>query len=132
MAETLPGAIEVRPEAVIVPSPVTVGIIGIVGTASEGDVNKVELHDSYMIAKAGVRAVAEPYVGMLDDDRVRKALKGSINGFLAEMVSDEMLISYELDVAGMGDEGIRGICRVTMTLRPTFSIDFIKVVMFLE
>src|SRR6201991_113747 len=82
-------------------------------------------------AKAGVRQSAEPFIGLLNNDRVRKALKGSINGFLAAMVDDEMLVSYELDVTATRDEEIRGICRVTMTVRPTFSIDYIKVVMFL-
>jgi hypothetical protein len=82
-------------------------------------------------AKAGVRQSAEPFIGLLNNDRVRKALKGSINGFLASMVNDEMLVSYELDVTATRDEEIRGICRVTMTVRPTFSIDYIKVVMFL-
>lgn len=82
-------------------------------------------------AKYGVRSAAEPYIGLLNNDRVRKALKGSINGFLASMVDDEMLISYELDVTATREEEIRGIAKVTMTLRPTFSIDFIKVVMFL-
>ncbi len=82
-------------------------------------------------AKYGVRSAADPYIGLLNNDRVRKALKGSINGFLAGMVDDEMLVSYELDVTATRDEEIRGIARVTMTLRPTFSIDYIKVVMFL-
>lgn len=82
-------------------------------------------------AKFGVRSASEPYIGLLNNDRVRKALKGSINGFLAGMVDDEMVISYELDVTATRDEEIRGIAKVTMTLRPTFSIDFIKVVMFL-
>lgn len=82
-------------------------------------------------AKFGVRSAAGPYIGLLNNDRVRKALKGSINGFLAGMVDDEMLISYELDVTATREEEIRGIAKVTMTLRPTFSIDFIKVVMFL-
>jgi hypothetical protein len=68
---------------------------------------------------------------LLNNDRVRKALKGSINGFLAGMVNDEMLVTYELDVTATRDEQIRGIARVVMTLQPTFSIDFIKVVMFL-
>lgn len=82
-------------------------------------------------AKIGVRSAAEPYIGLLNNDRVRKALKGSINGFLAGMVDDEMLITYGLEVTATRDEQIRGIARVTMTLQPTFSIDFIKVVMFL-
>ena len=71
------------------------------------------------------------WLSLLNNDRVRKALKGSINGFLAGMVDDEMLVSYELDVTATRDEEIRGIARVTMTVRPTFSIDFVKVVMFL-
>ncbi|HEX8651026.1 MAG TPA: phage tail sheath C-terminal domain-containing protein [Pyrinomonadaceae bacterium] len=82
-------------------------------------------------AKFGVRAAAEPFIGLLNNDRVRQALKGSINGFLADMVTDEMIISYELDVTATRDDEIRGVARVTMTVRPTFSIDFIKVVMFL-
>jgi len=82
-------------------------------------------------AQFGVRSASVSYIGLLNNDRVRKALKGSINGFLAGMVDDEMLISYELVVSATRDEEIRGIAKVTMTLRPTFSIDFIKVVMFL-
>lgn len=82
-------------------------------------------------AKRGVRSASLPYIGLLNNDRVRKALKGSINGFLAGMVDAEMLISYELDVTATREEEIRGIAKVTLTLRPTFSIDFIRVVMFL-
>lgn len=82
-------------------------------------------------AKFGVRSASDPYIGLLNNDRVRKALKGSINGFLAGMIDDEMITSYELDVTATRDEEIRGIAKVTMTLRPTFSIDYIKVVMFL-
>lgn len=82
-------------------------------------------------AKFGVRSAADPYIGLLNNDRVRKALKGSINGFLARMVDDEQLESYELDVTATRDQEIQGIAEVTMTLRPTFSIDYIKVVMFL-
>jgi hypothetical protein len=48
------------------------------------------------------------------------------------MVEDEKLISYQLDVTATRDEERRGIARVTIVLRPTFSIDFIKVTMFLE
>jgi hypothetical protein len=83
-------------------------------------------------AKYGVRSAAEPFIGLLNNDRVRKALKGAINGFLARMIDDEMLESYELDVTATRAEEISGIARVTMTLRPTFSIDYIVVTMFLS
>ena len=82
-------------------------------------------------AKYGVRSACDPYIGLLNNDRVRRALKGSINGFLTAMVDDEMLIGYQLDVTATREEEIRGIAKVTMTLQPTFSIDYIKVVMYL-
>ena len=100
-------------------------------TTDDGAFRQITTRRIVDFAKFGVRSASDPYIGLLNNDRVRKALKGSINGFLAEMVNDEMLISYELDVTATRDEEIRGIARVTMTLRPTFSIDFIKVVMFL-
>jgi hypothetical protein len=63
---------------------------------------------------------------------VRGAMRATINSFLAEMVEDEMLISYDLDVSATREEERQGIARVTIVLRPVFSIDFIKVTMFLE
>jgi hypothetical protein len=83
-------------------------------------------------AKFGVRSASTPYIGLLNNERVRSALRSTINSFLTEMVDDEMLISYELDVTATREEERQGIARVTMVLRPTFSIDFIKVTMFLE
>ena len=82
-------------------------------------------------AKYGVRSAANPYIGRLNNERVRGAVKSTINSFLQEMVDDEMLISYELEVSATRDEEIKGIARVNIVLRPTFSIDFIKVTMFL-
>jgi hypothetical protein len=83
-------------------------------------------------AKFGVRSACNPYIGLLNNERVRSALRATVNSFLAEMVGDEMLISYELGVSATREEERKGIARVTMVLRPVFSIDFIKVTMFLE
>ncbi|WP_305042617.1 phage tail sheath C-terminal domain-containing protein [Geoalkalibacter sp.] len=83
-------------------------------------------------AKFGVRSAATPYIGLLNNERVRGAMRATINSFLVEMVNDEMLISYELEVSATREEERQGIARVTLVLRPTFSIDFIKVTMFLE
>jgi hypothetical protein len=83
-------------------------------------------------AKFGVRSAADPYIGLLNNARVRGALRATINSFLAEMVEDEMLISYDLDVSATREEERQGIARVIIVLRPVFSIDFIKVTMFLE
>ena len=83
-------------------------------------------------AKIGVRSAATPYIGLLNNARVRAALRATINSFLATMVEDEMLVSYELDVHASRDDEIRGRALVDLVIRPTFSIDFIKVTMFLE
>ncbi|MDB9527122.1 phage tail sheath subtilisin-like domain-containing protein [Oscillatoria sp. CS-180] len=83
-------------------------------------------------AKYGVRSAANPYIGLLNNNRVRGALRATINSFLASMVTDEMLVSYELDVSATREQERQGIVQVVMTLRPTFSIDFIQVTMFLE
>jgi hypothetical protein len=83
-------------------------------------------------AKAGVRIGANPYIGKLNNSRVRAALKATLDGFLSGMVLDEMLISYDLEVSATRTQEVNGVALVTMTLRPTFSIDFVKVIMNLE
>lgn len=83
-------------------------------------------------AKFGVRAAANPYIGLLNNERVRGALRATINSFLAGMVEDEMLTAYDLSVSATRDDEIKGIAKVDMTLQPTFSIDFIKVTMILQ
>lgn len=83
-------------------------------------------------AKYGVRSAATPYIGLLNNERVRGAMHATINTFLDGMVKDEMLTGYQLAVTATREEERQGIARVTLTLRPTFSIDYIKVTMFLE
>lgn len=79
----------------------------------------------------GVRSGCNPYIGKLNNERVRNAMKATLDAFLTRMVNDEALINYELDVSATRAEQIQGIVQVNMTLRPTFSIDFIKVNMYL-
>jgi hypothetical protein len=83
-------------------------------------------------AKAGVRIGSNPYIGRLNNDRVRAALKATLDGFLAGMVLDEMLVAYKLDVTATRAQEIVGQAIVQMTLQPTFSIDFVKVIMNLQ
>jgi phage tail sheath protein FI len=83
-------------------------------------------------AKAGMRAVSNPFIGKLNNARVRKALNGAINGFLSAMVADEALISYELSVTASRADEIAGRAIVNAILRPTFSIDFVAVTLTLE
>jgi Phage tail sheath C-terminal domain/Phage tail sheath protein subtilisin-like domain len=101
-------------------------------TTDDGAFKQITIRRIVDYAKYGVRSAALPYVGLLNNDRVRGALRTTINSFLAEMVLDEMLVSYELTVTATRDDERKGIARVNLVLRPTFSIDFIKVTMVLD
>lgn len=79
----------------------------------------------------GVRSACNAYIGKLNNERVRGAMKATLDAFLTRMVEDEALISYELEVSATRAQEIAGECAVTMTIRPTFSIDFVRVTMYL-
>jgi hypothetical protein len=101
-------------------------------TSSPKPFDQISIRRIVDFAKAGVRSGSDPYIGRLNNARVRAALQATLDGFLSQMVLDEMLISYDLDVSATRAQEIRGIASVVMTLRPTFSIDFIRVTMNLE
>jgi hypothetical protein len=83
-------------------------------------------------AKYGVRDAAQPFIGLLNNDRVRAALRATLNSFLKGMLDDEMLVAFTLDVSATRDEQIKGIVQVTLGLQPVFSINFIRVTMVLS
>lgn len=82
--------------------------------------------------KAGIRQVASPFVGRLNNDRVRKALCGAIDSFLTTMVVDEALTGYQLEVTATRADEIAGRCVVNVAMQPTFSIDYIRVTLNLS
>lgn len=83
-------------------------------------------------AKAGIRQVANPFIGRLNNERVRKALHGALDGFLTTMVVDEALTNYQLEVKATRADEIAGRCVVNVALQPTFSIDYIRVTLVLS
>jgi hypothetical protein len=80
----------------------------------------------------GVRSACNPYIGKLNNARVRAAMKATLDGFLTRMVHDEALVSYQLDVSATRTQEISGECIVTMTVQPTFSIDYVMVTLYLS
>lgn len=98
-------------------------------TTDTGAFKQISVRRIVDYAKAGVRLGSNSYIGRLNNSRVRAALKATLDGFLSGMVLDEMLIAYNLDVSATRAQEINGQAIVTMTLQPTFSIDFIKVIM---
>lgn len=102
-------------------------------TAGEGDpFSAIPTRRIVDYAKYGVRSAANPYIGRLNNERVRGALKATLDAFLTRMVEDEALTGYELEVTATRAQEIAGEVNVTMTLQPTFSIDFIRVTMNLK
>jgi hypothetical protein len=101
-------------------------------TSDSGAFKQISVRRIVDFAKEGVRRGSNPYIGKLNNPRVRAALKATLDGFLSGMVLDEMLQKYTLDVSATRRQEIDGVCLVTMTLQPTFSIDFVKVIMNLE
>jgi hypothetical protein len=83
-------------------------------------------------AKYGVRSAANPYLGRLNNVRVRSAMQATLEAFLTRMVEDEALTGFDLSVSATRAQEIAGEVAVVMTLQPTFSIDFIRVVMNLR
>jgi len=101
-------------------------------TTDNGAFKQVSIRRIVDYAKAGVRLGCDPYIGRLNNARVRAALKATLDGFLSQMVLDEMLVEYQLDVSASRAQEIAGVAAVTMTLKPTFSIDYIRVTMNLQ
>ena len=101
-------------------------------TTSAPPFSQISVRRTVDYAKAGVRLGSDPYVGRLNNARVRAALQSTLDGFLSQLVLDEMLTGYDLAVTATRAQEVAGICSVVMNLKPTFSIDFIRVTMNLE
>jgi len=101
-------------------------------TTDTGAFRQISVRRIVDYAKEGVRRGSNPYIGRLNNPRVRGALKATLDGFLSQMVLDEMLTGYTLDVSATRAQEIAGQALVTMTLQPTFSIDYVKVIMNLN
>jgi hypothetical protein len=79
----------------------------------------------------GVRAACNPYIGKLNNERVRGAMKATLDGFLTRMVESEALTGYQLSVTATRANEIAGQAIVNLAIQPTFSIDYVMVTMTL-
>ena len=105
---------------------------GITAEQENGPFTQITTRRIVDYAKAGVRAASDPFIGRLNNERVRKALRGAIDGFLTTMLVDEALTAYELEVSATRQDEINGRAVVNVVLQPTFSIDFIAVTLVLQ
>lgn len=100
--------------------------------ASNGPFAQVTTRRIVDQAKAGIRGASNPFIGRLNNQRVRAALRGAIDGVLTTMVQSEALIGYQLEVTATRQDEINGRAVVNAVVQPTFSIDFVAVTMLLE
>jgi hypothetical protein len=101
-------------------------------TTEDGPFTQITTRRIADFGKAGIRKAANPFIGRLNNQRVRKALHGAIDGFLTTMVLDEALTGYSLEVTATRQDEIAGRALVNAVLQPTFSIDFVAVTLVLE
>jgi hypothetical protein len=101
-------------------------------TTDDGAFKQVTTRRITDFAKAGMRLAGNPFIGRLNNARVRAALQGAINGFLTGMLQDEALVGYTLAVTATRTDEINGRALVNAILQPTFSIDFIAVTLVLQ
>ena len=101
-------------------------------TTDDGGFRQVTTRRIVDFAKAGIRQVGNAFIGRLNNERVRAALKGAIDGFLTGMLVDEQLTNYELEVTATRRDEIEGRAIVNALLQPTFSIDFVAVTLVLQ
>jgi len=100
-------------------------------TTADSPWNQITTRRIVDYAIYGVRSSCDPYIGKLNNDRVRGAMKATLDAFLTSMVDSEALVSYQLEVSATRQQEITGQVAVKMILLPTFSIDFIQVTMYL-
>lgn len=101
-------------------------------TTDDGGFTQITTRRITDFAKAGIRKASNPFIGKLNNQRVRKALRGAIDGFLTTMLLDEALTGYDLEVTATRQDEINGRAMVNVVLQPTFSIDFVVVKMVLQ
>ena len=101
-------------------------------TTDDGAFTQVTTRRITDFAKAGIRRASDPFIGRLNNQRVRGALQAAIDGFLTTMVSDEALTGYSVEVTATRQDEINGRAIVNAVIQPTFSIDFVAITMVLQ
>jgi phage tail sheath protein FI len=101
-------------------------------TTDDGAFKRVTTRRIVDFTKAGVRGVSRPFVGKLNNQRVRAALQGAVSGFLTSMLVDEALVGFSLSVTATRDDEIAGRAMVNIVLEPVFELEFIPITLTLE
>ena len=101
-------------------------------TTDDGAFTRITTRRIVDFTKAGVRGVSRPFIGKLNNQRVRAALQGAIGGFLTSMLVDEALVGFNHAVTATREDEIAGRAMVNIVLQPVFELEFIPITLTLE
>jgi len=101
-------------------------------TTDDGAFQQISIRRIVDYVKGGTRQRCNQFIGLLNNRRVRGNLQTTLDGFLADLKVREFLTDYKLTVFADRQMEIRGEVLVTMDIKPTFSIDYIRVIMNLS
>jgi hypothetical protein len=108
-----------------------VGIIVVKGVLTSG--RQINVQRTANKAVRDVKAIADKYIGLLNNEGARNALKQQITALLLQMERDGALVpstdgkdpAFSVDVYSTQADFANGIVRVDIAVRPVRSIDFI-------
>lgn len=107
------------------------GIVVLQGLTTDGD--QISVRRVADRAVRGVKMIGELFIGKLNNENGRNALKQKLTEFLIQMEKDGAIVpstdgadpAFKLDVYSSQADFAKGIVRVDLALRPVRAIDFI-------
>lgn len=107
------------------------GIIVVRGLTTDGD--QISVRRVADRAVRGVKSIGELFIGRLNNEQGRGALKQNLVAFLVQMEKDGAIVpstdgtdpAYKVNVYSSQDDFAKGIVRVDMAVRPVRAIDYI-------
>ena len=114
------------------------GIIVIKGVLTSG--RQINVQRTVNKAVRDIKALADNYIGLLNNEGTRNALKQQAFALLAQMERDGALVpstdgsdpAFKVDVLATQDDFAKGIVRIDVALRPVRAIDFIYTTIFVQ
>lgn len=107
------------------------GIVVIHGLTTDGD--QISVRRVADRAVRGVKSISELFIGSLNNENGRGALKQKLIEFLIQMEKEGAIVpktdgsdpAYKVDVESSQDDFAKGIVRVNVAVRPVRAIDYI-------
>lgn len=128
----------VRENVLVINERRRIGIVVVKGILTSG--RQVNVQRTVNKSVRDVKAIADKYVGLLNNEGVRNALKQQIFALLLQMERDGALVpstdgkdpAFGVDVYSTQADFANGIVRIDIKLRPVRAIDYIYATIFVK